>query len=323
MDLSLIIPYHNEKYNLAILVEKVISSFEKIKTELGFENFEVIFIDDGSDDNGTDFLIENLEKITEIGFNLRIVIYRFLRNKGQSASLSLGFNKFNGKYVATIDSDLQNDPWDILSLLKVLVNNNLEAVSGYRKNRDEGLRVIISNVGNAIIRIFSGYDIKDVGCSLKVYRDYVVKGLILPFGYHRFLPIITRAHKSLIENYPVRHYKRIYGKTHYGYSRIIWLLKNLLILWILSVYKMDKLKSNWNKTKFYFLFAIFLFACLPLVFKKLSVLFLLLLFFSVFNYFQLRDVINFFEIFKDYDYVVVYEKKLKKSHVLSNRTVLG
>ncbi|MFN3995160.1 MAG: glycosyltransferase family 2 protein [bacterium] len=312
MDLSLIVPYHNEKYNLVILLNKVIESFKKIKKDLGFENFELIFIDDGSDDNSTNFLVENLNKIENLEFNLKVVVYRFLENRGQSASLSLGFNNFNGKYVATIDSDLQNDPEDILPLLKILVNNNLDAVSGYRKNRDEGFRVFVSNVGNFIIRIFSGYDIKDVGCSLKVYKDYVVRGLVLPFGYHRFLPIITRAHKNLVNNYPVKHYKRIYGKTHYGYSRIIWLLKNLLMLWILSFYKMDKLKSNWSSIRFYFFFVIFLFTFLPLFFREIWGLSLLFLFLSVVSYSQTRVIVNFYEVFKNYDYVVVYDKEFKK-----------
>jgi len=245
IDLSLIVPYHNEEENLPLLCSKIIDAFEEISNELSFKNFEIIFIDDGSTDKSTRNLIESIQDLEKsYNFNLRILIFRLHKNMGQSFALSIGFSNFTGKYVSTIDSDLQNDPSDLLPMLKNFIYGNFEVVNGFRVNRREGLRVFISNVGNFLIRLFSFYNIRDVGCSLKLYRDYVIKNLKLPYGYHRFLPIISRAKKEKILNFPVKHFNRFSGKSHYGYSRIFWLLKNVFVLPFLSSFDPHKVKKN-------------------------------------------------------------------------------
>lgn len=316
VDLSLVVPYHNEKYNLPVLFEKIVKSFEKIKKELNLENFEVIFIDDGSNDESTLFLVQTIENSGNfININLRMIVYRFFKNYGQSAALSLGFSKARGKYIATIDSDLQNDPEDLLTLLKVIIHSkDVEVVSGYRENRQEGLRVFISNIGNLIIRFLSGYYIKDVGCSLKIYKDYVVKDLVLPYGYHRFLPIITRANKNLIINHPVKHFKRIYGSTHYNYSRIFWLLKNLIVLFILGRYKLEGLKRNLKKIYFCLFLPTFILG----IFSFLNLNFLIITFLmgmlSLVTYLEIEKIVNFEKLFKNYEYQLLYEREYRLIH---------
>ena len=308
VDLSLIVPYHNEKHNLAILWQKIVQVFRKISNNLCFKCFEIIFIDDGSNDNSTENLIKIINNTKVNDINLKVEIYRLSYNMGQSAALSLGFSKFSGKYVATIDSDLQNDPEDIYELINLLITKDLQVISGYRKNRNEGMRGWVSKFGNLLIRLFSGYDIKDVGCSLKVYKSEVIKNIVLPKGYHRFLPIISKANKSYIKNFPVKHFNRIYGKSHYNYSRIFWLLKNIFILPFIKRYNIDVLKKNYGFFKF---LTIFLFTASIFSFfvnYKLFPISLIFLLISVFINQSILEILNFTNYFGNINYERVYCK---------------
>lgn len=302
MDLTLIVPYHNEKFNLPVLYNKIIQVFCKINEELKFKDFEIIFIDDGSNDGSTDLLIEEIDRSNVKDIKLKIVIYRFLQNLGQSAALSLGFSKCTGKYVVTIDSDLQNDPFDILPMLKKMIMNDFDVVSGYRQNRNEGLRVKISNIGNVLIRFFSGYNVKDVGCSLKIYKKSVIQNLKLPYGYHRFLPIITKADKDKIYNYPVRHLNRVYGRSHYGYSRIIWLLKNILAIPFIRGNSISRIR----KSLIFFNIISVIFFLISIVMKDLYFLFIFLV--SSLISLKINNFVVYQRIFDDNQYEEVYRK---------------
>ncbi|MCS7164977.1 MAG: glycosyltransferase [Candidatus Calescibacterium sp.] len=304
MDLSIIIPYNNEGKNLPIIFTRIVQVFNRIKNEIGFKNFEILFIDDGSTDNGTGLLIETIQSTNCGDINLDISIYRFNENLGQSAALSLGFSKFKGKYVATIDADLQNDPEDLIPMIKILLEKNYDVVSGYRKNRNEGFRVKLSMVGNWLIRLISGYSVVDVGCSLKLYKSEIVKDIKLPYGYHRFLPIITRVDKHKILNYPVKHFNRIYGKSHYNYSRILWLLKNIMILPFLRKLDISKAKKMVKIFAFLSVFSVFVW---PLYSYAITPLIFLTLILSII-YVKINNFIIFQETFKYIKYERVFHK---------------
>ncbi|MCS6956166.1 MAG: glycosyltransferase family 2 protein [Candidatus Calescibacterium sp.] len=313
MDLSVIVPYHNEGVNVSLLYLKIINVFERIQKEIGFKNFEILFIDDGSTDNGTELLIETIENNNVNSVNVNVEVYRFVENQGQSAALSLGFSKFSGRYVSTIDADLQNDPEDLLPMLKLMLEKNCEVVSGYRNNRDEGLRVSVSNIGNLLIRIFSGYSVRDVGCSLKLYKNYVIKDLKLAYGYHRFLPIISRASKELTLNYPVKHFRRIYGKSHYNYSRIWWLLKNIFVLPFLKKFDIDRVRTSLK-----ILNIITILSFLPLLFAVFEPKLLTFLFFSLslsVVYINLNNFWVFQTSFEYIKYEKIYQKKINLVYV--------
>jgi glycosyltransferase involved in cell wall biosynthesis len=310
IDFSLIVPYHNEEKNLPILYSKIICSFEKISRRFGFKNFEIIFVDDGSDDNSTENLVKSIENTDQKDFNIRVVIYKIIENKGQSYALSVGFSNFNGKYVATIDSDLQNDPEDLLPMLEKIVNQEVEIVNGYRKDRNEGLRVLVSNVGNFLIKLFSNYDIRDVGCSLKIYKDYVIKDIKLPYGYHRFLPILSRSDKKSIINFPVKHFNRFYGNSHYGYSRIFWLLKNIFVLPFLRGFNISRIK-NFLLLSWPLFFASFIFS---LFFVKsnylLSILFFLFSLIILVTIVRVKNFLSFQDSFSNSGYFKFFEKNI-------------
>ncbi|MGC8733806.1 MAG: glycosyltransferase [bacterium] len=243
--ISIVSPFHNENKNLEILYQKFIDVLSILLTKYQFLEFiEIILIDDGSNDNSLEILInsiQNTPNINNLFSKIKIILIKLKRNLGQSYSLSTGFNISQGDIIITIDSDLQNDPYDIIKLFENLKNDQkIEVLSGYRKNRNEGFRVIASFFGNKLINLVSGYNIKDVGCSLKAYKKNSIKNLKLPYGYHRFLPIISFANKNNIKNIEVNFNNRIFGKSHYGYSRIIWLIFRLLTLNIIK-------GSNFNK----------------------------------------------------------------------------
>ncbi|MEN3014716.1 MAG: glycosyltransferase [bacterium] len=317
MQLSLIVPYHNEEINLVLLYQRILQTFDKIHKELDFENFEIIFIDDGSTDQSTQLLIKTIHETNKIyqkqyDFNVIVKIYQFKYNEGQSAALSLGFSKASGKYIATIDSDLQNDPEDLVKLLKTITTQNqVEIVSGYRVQRKETTRAKISSIGNLLIRIISGYQVKDVGCSLKVYKNYTIKDTRLPPGYHRFLPIIAKADKKSILNIPVNHSKRFYGKSHYNYSRIFWLLKNILILPIIKGGDIDKINARINILK--------LGAYISLLFIPLSILYhqiIFLIILSVILHVSLikaQNYIKYRQVFDSIPYQKILELQISKN----------
>ncbi|MCX7869988.1 MAG: glycosyltransferase [bacterium] len=304
--ISIISAFHNENKNLEILYEKLINtSITLLNKHQDLEFIELILIDDGSDDNSLKILLDSVNnfpiknseiindyKLNQILLKIKLIIIRLKENFGQSYAISTGFQISKGDIIITIDSDLQNDPTDIIKLFENFKNNSskIEVLSGYRKNRDEGFRVIVSIFGNKLIQFISGYNIKDVGCSLKAYTKESIKNLKLPYGYHRFLPIISFANKNKIENIEVNFNNRIFGKSHYGYSRIFWLLARLLTLYIIKQPDFHKISKKLLYLKVMNTF-IFIAIIISLLFKISYNLILIPLF--VYNLFTIKEIKNF------------------------------
>ncbi len=254
--ISIITAFHNENKNLEILYKKLLDiSIILLNKYKDLDLIELIFIDDGSSDNSLNILLDSIKDSSLKSFEIinentllkiKLIIIRLKENFGQSYAISTGFEISKGDIIITIDSDLQNDPIDIIKLFENLKNNKnkIDVLSGYRKNRDEGFRVIASIFGNKLIQMISGYNIKDVGCSLKAYTKESIKNLKLPYGYHRFLPIISFANKNKMDNIEVNFNNRIFGKSHYGYSRIFWLLLRLLTLYIIKQPNFNKISKK-------------------------------------------------------------------------------
>lgn len=304
--ISIISAFHNENKNLEILYEKLINiSIILLNKYQDLEFIELILIDDGSNDNSLKILLDSVNNfsiknseiinentLTKILLKIKLMIIRLKENFGQSYAISTGFEVSKGDIIITIDSDLQNEPTDIIKLFENLKNNSskIEVLSGYRKNRDEGFRVIASIFGNKLIQFISGYNIKDVGCSLKAYIKESIKNLKLPYGYHRFLPIISFANKNKIENIEVNFNNRIFGKSHYGYSRIFWLLARLLTLYIIKQPDFHKISKKLLYLKVMNTF-IFIAIIISLLFKISYNLILIPLF--VYNLFTIKEIKNF------------------------------
>ncbi|OGC47101.1 MAG: glycosyl transferase [Candidatus Portnoybacteria bacterium RIFCSPLOWO2_01_FULL_43_11] len=225
--LSLIIPFYNEEENLPFLVEKL----NQVLPSLG-KTFEVIFIDDGSDDNGFDILKSLLTNKN----NWRII--RLRKNFGQTAAWAAGLDETKGEIIVIMDSDLENDPSDILLLLSK-IDEGYDIVSGWRKNRwanNPLSRRLTSRLANWLIAKISGVKLHDFGCSLKAYRQEVLKDVKLYGEMHRFLAILASWQGAKIAEVVVNFTPRQFGHSKYGLERIIKVILDLIVIKFLSGY---------------------------------------------------------------------------------------
>ncbi|WP_448583993.1 glycosyltransferase family 2 protein [Thermocrinis sp.] len=255
--LSVIIPAYNEEENVPILYEKL----KKVLDNLG-EDYEIIFVDDGS----TDSTYDRLRKLaTE---DKRVKVLRFKKNYGQTAAMSAGFEHAKGDVIVTLDADLQNDPEDIPILLEKL-KEGYHIVSGWRKDRKDPFlsRKLPSMIANWLISKITGVHLHDYGCTLKAYRAEVVKDLELFGDMHRFLPALTKRKGAKIAEVPVRHHPRIYGRSKYGIGRTVRVLLDIMLVKFLNEY-INKPLYMFGSIGFFLLSAGFV-ALLYLVFLKL------------------------------------------------------
>lgn len=202
---SVVIPLKNEEENIVDLINEL----EPVMQGLG-SSWELICVDDGSTD-GTLSLLSSLAK--EKPF-LRIL--SFDRNYGQSCAFDAGFKNARGEWVITLDGDRQNDPADIPKLLAATDRGDL--VCGHRMNRrDPWTKKITSALANFVRGRFCRDEVKDTGCSLKIYRADCLHRIKMFKGMHRFLPALFKIEGFRIAEVPVSHRERIKGKTKYNF----------------------------------------------------------------------------------------------------------
>lgn len=223
-DVSLVVPIYNEMESIPDLIETLSQAMV-----LGGLSYEIILVDDGSQDGST----ELLKRLAQERDDLKVVIFR--RNYGQTAAMAAGFHYATGAVIVTLDGDLQNDPADIPMLLQKL-DEGYDLVSGWRKQRqDDALtRLLPSKIANWLIGRVTGVSIHDYGCSLKAYRSELVADMNLYGELHRFLPALAFIEGARITELPVRHHARRYGKSKYGLGRTIRVLMDLLTIYFMK-----------------------------------------------------------------------------------------
>ncbi|MEK6559476.1 MAG: glycosyltransferase family 2 protein [Planctomycetota bacterium] len=216
-DISIVIPVYNEVDNIEPLGNSIINAMQG-------QNYEVLYVDDGSTDGSTEKLKEWCTQHT----NFRAI--HFKKNAGQTAAMDAGFKHAVGKYVVTMDADLQNDPADIPKLLEKL--NTYDMVCGWRQKRnDPWIKRISSKVANSIRNKLSNENIKDTGCSLKAYRRECFSRIKLFNGMHRFLPTLFKMEGFSVTEVVVNHYPRKFGKSKYGvFNRAFRAFIDLLVV---------------------------------------------------------------------------------------------
>ena len=209
--LSIVIPVYEEEESLPELADLIREVCEGQNM-----TFEVWFIDDGSKD-GSWKVIQDINRD-----DARFAGVRFRRNYGKSAALAVGFQRARGRYVVTIDADLQDDPREIPALIAMLEEGN-DLVSGWKRKREDPLsKTIPSRVINLITRKITGIPLHDINCGLKAYRREVVKSVRVYGELHRYIPLLAKWEGfTRIAEKPVVHHPRKYGRTKFGIERFI------------------------------------------------------------------------------------------------------
>jgi glycosyltransferase involved in cell wall biosynthesis len=212
MDISIVVPVYNEEESLGELREWI----ESILSAHSF-SYEVIFVDDGSNDASWK-VIEELS-----GKYAAVKGIRFRRNYGKAAALHTGFQSASGEIVITLDADLQDSPEEVPELVRMIREDGYDLVSGWKKKRYDPLtKRIPSRLYNWFARKVSGIKLHDFNCGLKAYRNQVVKSIEVYGDMHRYIPLLAkRAGFTKIGEKVVQHQKRKYGVTKYGMKRFI------------------------------------------------------------------------------------------------------
>ena len=213
MDLSIVIPLLDEAASLPELSTWI----EKVMLENKF-SYEVIFVDDGSDDNSWE-VIEQLRSKNE---NIKGI--KFQRNYGKSAALNEAFREAQGDVVITMDADLQDSPDEIPDLYRMVMKDGFDIVSGWKKKRYDNTftKNIPSKFFNAVTRKVSGIKLHDFNCGLKAYKNKVVKSIEVYGEMHRYIPVLAKwsGFKKIGEKV-VEHRARKFGKSKFGMRRFV------------------------------------------------------------------------------------------------------
>ena len=231
--ISIVCPFYDEEENLPELLSRLLKMTEKIQ-----QSWEIILVDDGSRDNGP----EELKKL--IAGNTAIRLIQFEQNRGMTSALYAGLQAAKGEIIATLDADLQNPPEEIPRLLYMM--EDYDMITGYRAERnDSQVKKITSKIANNIRRLVIGDRIKDVGCSLRIFKKNVLENFYPYKGMHRFFPAIADRTGFKIKQVPVEHAFRKGGKAKYHlFNRLLGPLWDLIaVSWLLKNKIHYKIKS--------------------------------------------------------------------------------
>jgi len=226
MDISIVIPLLNESESLPELHAWI----EKVMQENGY-SYEIIFIDDGSTDDSWRIIKQLNNQYDEVKG------IRFAKNYGKSQALNIGFKSAKGNVVITMDADLQDSPDEIPELYDMIVNQNYDLVSGWKKKRYDSVlsKNLPSKLFNCAARKTSGLTLHDFNCGLKAYNHKVVKSIDVYGEMHRYIPVLAKNEGfNHITEKVVKHQARKYGQSKFGVSRFINGFLDLITLWFLS-----------------------------------------------------------------------------------------
>ncbi|MEP5340400.1 MAG: glycosyltransferase family 2 protein [Algibacter sp.] len=226
MNISVVIPLLNEEDSLIELHDWI----AKVMQSNHF-SYEIIFIDDGSTDTSWDVISQLSIK------NSLVKGIRFLKNFGKSQALHAGFEKAQGDVIITMDADLQDNPDEIPELYNMIINDDFDLVSGWKKKRYDSVisKNLPSKLFNWAARKTSGVKLNDFNCGLKAYKQVVIKNIDVNGEMHRYIPVLSKnAGFTKIGEKIVQHQARKYGETKFGMDRFIHGFLDLITIWFLS-----------------------------------------------------------------------------------------
>jgi glycosyltransferase involved in cell wall biosynthesis len=222
--LSVVVPMYNEEESITLFITQLHEALADYH-----HPWELVLVNDGSTDNTERQMQNNAQRW---GNHVRIITLQ--RNFGQTAAMQAGIDAARGNVIATMDGDMQNDPVDIPRMVKRLLEEDLDLVAGWRKDRQDTLmRKIPSRIANFLIGRITQVELHDYGCSLKVFRAVIIKSVRLYGEMHRFIPAWMAANTSpsRIKEEVVRHHSRQYGQSKYGLGRTFRVILDLLAVY--------------------------------------------------------------------------------------------
>jgi glycosyltransferase involved in cell wall biosynthesis len=229
--LSLVVPVFNEEDNVLPLVTQVQAAMAASPWP-----WQLILVDDGSSDRTAERIRQAVAGCPE---RLGAVLLR--RNFGQTAAMQAGIDMAQGSIIATMDGDLQNNPHDIVRMVRRLLDEDLDLLVGWRHERQDNLwfRKLPSWCANRLIGAVTGVRLHDYGCSLKIFRTSVIRQVRLYGEMHRFIPtwVATVTAPDRIKEEPVSHFPRVHGQSKYGLSRTFKVLLDLLSMYFFARYR--------------------------------------------------------------------------------------
>lgn len=230
--------------------------------------YEVLLVDDGSNDNSWDEIL-NLSAA-----NANIKGIRFNRNYGKSAALDTGFAAVQGEVVITMDADLQDSPEEIPELYRMIKEDEYDMVSGWKKKRHDPIsKTIPSKFFNRVTRWISGIKLHDFNCGLKAYSIVVIKNIRVYGEMHRYIPVIAKWYGfDNIGEKVVTHQSRKYGKTKFGLERFIYGFLDLITITFVS--KFRRRPMHFFGTMGFFSFTIGLLAAAWILWKKIDAIYI-------------------------------------------------
>jgi glycosyltransferase involved in cell wall biosynthesis len=227
IDLTVVVPLMNEDATLSSLYERVRDVCEHSNL-----TFEIVFVDDGSTDGSAAVMQELAEQ------DDRVRPLHLRRNFGKAAALATGFRNSRGRFVATMDADLQDDPEEIPKMLAIL-RSGTDVVSGWKKERHDPLsRRLASRLFNAATRRMTGIPLHDFNCGIKAYRGETAREIAdgVIGEMHRYLPVLASARGYRVAEMVVRHHPRTSGRSRYGLERYARGLLDLVTVTYLTRY---------------------------------------------------------------------------------------
>lgn len=227
VDLSIVIPIYNEVENILPQVSEILHALRKFD-----RGFEILMVNDGSTDGSLKMMQQMHREYPDVVHYLS-----FGENRGQTAAFIAGFRAVRGRYVATLDGDMQNDPADLPEMLAELEKRGVDMVNGVRqKRRDSWLRKVSSRIGNGFRNRLTREQVSDVGCSIRIMKRECLEEIPAFNGLHRFFPTLVRMKGFSITEIPVNHRERVRGTSKYGVLNrmFVGIHDTLAVRWMLK-----------------------------------------------------------------------------------------
>lgn len=227
LNISFVIPVFNEEGTVRTLASMIIKTMKTVHCK----SFEIIFIDDGSNDNSWEEI-----KVLHRSFGDMIKAKRFRRNFGKSEALNQGFKMVSGEIIFTMDADLQDDPKEIPKFLNK-IQEGFDLVSGWKEKRNDPLsKTLPSKIFNIFTSKLSGIKIHDFNCGFKAYKREVIESINLYGELHRYIPVLAHELGFKVGEISVMHHPRVHGVSKYGLERYVRGFLDLLTVLTITKY---------------------------------------------------------------------------------------